>query len=209
MRKLLFLLVLVAVCCLPLEAHGAEPAQAMVRIKSHGASGTIIATARGKSWILGCAHMLEDGGHQRPLKIDGPPQPQAPALKAQARLLKWDHDLDLSLIEIDNGPFHFIPVAPAGHKPNKNLLSLGYDDMKWPITVRPATLLFSQGNTTYTREKPWHGRSGGGLIDVDAHVLIGVVQGYELWPNDRGLYVSHAAILRFLAQAKLPQPAPC
>jgi len=71
--------------------------------------------------------------------------------------------------------------------------------MAWPITMKAATILISQGNTTYTKEKPWHGRSGGGLCDLDAKVLIGVVQGYEVPPwGRRGIYVSHQAILRFL-----------
>jgi broad specificity phosphatase PhoE len=68
------------------------------------------------------------------------------------------------------------------------------------------------GDTSYTREKPWHGRSGGGLVDVEARCLVGVVQGYEVWPTQRGLYVSHAAILRFLNAhwqgAPRPPPTP-
>ena len=89
-------------------------------------------------------------------------------------------------------------VARDGFKPGKNLWSCGYDEMRWPLTKKRATILFSQGNTTYTEERPWHGRSGGGLTDGDGRVLIGVVQGYEIYPNNRGLYISHQAILRFL-----------
>ncbi len=184
-----------------------DPTLAVVRIKSHGASATVIATEPGRSWVLGCCHMFFGPGDQvdpraltKPLKLDGPAQTQAPAQLARARVLAFDSRLDLSLLEVENGPFHCIPVAPRGHRPSAHLLSLGYDEMRWPITARAATLLSTSGTTTYTREKPWHGRSGGGLIDAEARVLIGVVQGYESGPPpyQRGLYVSHDAILRFL-----------
>ncbi len=70
------------------------------------------------------------------------------------------------------------------------------------MTKKPATLLGTQGDTTFTVERPWHGRSGGGLIDVDARRLVGVVQGYEIGGRGRGVYISHAAILRFLEKVK-------
>jgi hypothetical protein len=191
-----------------------DPAWAVVRIKSHGASATIIWTTKDQSYLLGCAHMLEDAkGHPSPevrgrkLVIDGFAQPHAPKKLAAARLLAWDHDLDLSLIEIDNGPFHYVPVAPKGHKPSRHLRSLGYDNMSWPITSHFATILSVEGFTTYTREKPWHGRSGGGLIDAERRVLIGVVQGYEVGGPQRGIYVSHEAIVSFLLKHR-PQLLP-
>ncbi len=182
-----------------------DPTLAVVRIKSHGASATIVWTTKDKSYLLGCAHMLEDDRGRpspevrgRKFVIDGPAQTHAARKLAAARLLAWDHSLDLSLIEIDNGPFHYVPVASKGHKPSRNTRSLGYDNMAWPVTNHLATILSVDGMTTYTREKPWHGRSGGGLIDVEARVLIGVVQGYEVGGGQRGLYVSHAAIVMFL-----------
>jgi len=206
MKRFLPLVVLI---CLPNVVlaldPAADPALATVRIKSHGASATIIATTEGRSWLLGCAHMFTDwagnpseAARKKKLVIDGPTQPYAPKKLAEIKLLAWDYELDLSLLEISNGPFNHIPVARDGFKPGKNLWSCGYDDMRWPITKKRATILFSQGNTTYTEQRPWHGRSGGGLTDGDARVLIGVVQGYEIYPNNRGLYISHQAILRFL-----------
>lgn len=182
-----------------------DPASACVRIQSHGASGTIIATRPGKSYILGCAHMFEDRNgnpsadlRSRKLILDGPVQPHAPKKLAAVRLLAWDHRLDLSLMEIDNGPFHHLPVAPPGHVPSRKVRSLGYDEMKWPVMNRPATILSTGPATTFTREKPWHGRSGGGLVDVEHRYLIGVVRGYEIGPAGRGIYVSHEAVLTFL-----------
>jgi hypothetical protein len=220
MKRTFTFLVLLLVLARPSRTQGvppaADPALATVRIKSHGASATIIATTEGRSWILGCAHMLTDGNgnpsdkaRKKKFVIDGPVQTYAPKQPAEVKLVAWDYDMDLSLLEIANGPFHHIPVAQAGFKPSSKLWSCGYDNMSWPVTKKPATILLSQGNTTYTKEKPWHGRSGGGLADGDARVLIGVVQGYEVWPNSRGLYVSHAAILRFLrSQWKNAPPQP-
>lgn len=204
----------------------ANPAHAIVRIRSHGASATVIATRAGKSWMLGCCHMFLGKGDaidhallKRTLKMDGPPQPHAPNQTAHARVLAYDPRVDLSLIELDNGPFNFVPVAPPGHRPSRNVQSLGYDSMKWPMTVRAASVLSMNGTLTFTREKPWHGRSGGALVDVDNRVLIGVVQGYEVTGSQRGMYASHAAIVGFLkrnwpdypypnhvAQAPSPQP---
>jgi hypothetical protein len=193
-----------------------NPQLATVRIKSHGASATVIATTQGKSWILGCAHMLaDDKGKPSPalraktFYIDGPTQLHAvyKISPGPARLVAWDYQADLSLLVIDNGPFNYIPVAPEGFKPGRNLYSAGYDNMAWPITMKAATILISQGDTTFTKEKPWHGRSGGGLSDVDARVLIGVVQGYEVPPwGRRAIYVSHQAILRFLRSQDGPRP---
>jgi hypothetical protein len=209
MRRPVLLLLFVSAYCLLPTAYclepAADPALAAVRIKSHGASATVIASGEGKSWLLGCAHMLTDvhgqpseAARRKPLRLDGPVQPYAPNQRSPARLLAWDYDLDLSLIEIDNGPFHFVPVARPGHKPGLDLWSVGYDEMRWPVTRQRATLLFSRGQTTFTVEKPWHGRSGGGLIDASGRCLIGVVQGYEIGGHERGLYISHAAILQFL-----------
>lgn len=216
MRKLLLaLFAQLVVACFTLAQQATDPALAVVRIKSHGGSGTVIVTAPGKSLILSCAHMFLDDNNQpsdearkRPLKIDGPSQPYAAQIKVQARLAAYDYDLDLSLIELDNGPFYHLPVAEPGFKPGPQIVSLGYDDMRWPITAKAATILFSLGNTTFTQEKPWHGRSGGGLIDVQARKLIGVVQGYELGPKGRGLYVSHQAVLSFLQKHQAPQQQP-
>jgi hypothetical protein len=207
----LLLLVLAITGAVRAQAPVSDPALATVRIKSHGASATIIATSPGRSWILGCAHMLMDkkgrpsqAMREKAFIIDGPAQPGATTLAPAGppKLAAWDYELDLSLIVTDWGPLHYIPVAPAGFRPGKNLLSAGYDEMRWPITIRPATLLASDDSTSFTREKPWHGRSGGGLCDRDAGVLIGVVQGYEVPPGgNRGIYISHKAILRFLKTA--------
>jgi hypothetical protein len=212
----LFLLLLPS-CLLslpPAPCTGQAPAQSsplalgVLRITSHGCSGTVIVTQDGRSLILTCAHAFQGSDRDRPIRLDGPRQPRARAGLHPARLVKVDAERDLSLIEHDNGPYYCVPVAPAGYRPTSRLLSVGYDEMRWPVTERTATLLQVRGRTTWTREPPWHGRSGGALFDLDGGCLIGVVQAYEVGGQRRGLYVSHAAILEFLGPAAGAR-APC
>lgn len=211
MRRLLLAIIF---CFSPIacpRTFGMEPASdpnlAVVRIKSHGCSGTVIQTTDGKSYILSCAHMFFDAANNfDPKKInatfdvDGARQPYAPKKTARVKVLGADSDADLSLLEMDNGPFYYIPIAPKGHRPGRYILSAGYDDMKWPITNQWCTLLGADTLWLYTREKPWHGRSGGGLFDYEAKVLIGVISAYENPPGSRGIYANHESILRFMAK---------
>jgi hypothetical protein len=175
---------------------------AVVRIKSHGVSATVIWTGHGASYLLSCAHGYSGRDKYRAMAIDVP-TPLAGVPKAVAiRLLAIDYEADLSLIEIGDGPLAYVcPVAPKGYSPTGAALSVGYDDMNWPAVQRPTHVLTSM---TVTRERPWHGRSGGALID-ERGFLIGVCSGYtgprnhqEVFPGGRGLYVSHATIVRFL-----------
>lgn len=216
MRRIaLFAVLLLAQATFALEP-ASDPNLAVVRIKSHGASGTVISTTDGKSYILSCAHMFfaEFGGLdakllKKPFSIDGPAQPYAPNKPAVSRLIGVDAEADLSLIEIDNGPFHYIPIAPQGRQPGQRLLSAGYDDMKWPVTNQWVTILSIDLNYIFTRERPWHGRSGGGLFDYDAKLLFGVVEAYETTAPFRGVYVGHQSILRFMSKYQsLMEPIP-
>jgi hypothetical protein len=210
MKRIPAILLLLTLCA---RAGAMEPATdpslVVVRIKSHGASGAVIATTDGKSWILSCAHMFYDArDHVDPsltgkkIVIDGPAQPYAESKLAPVRVIGADPLCDLSLLEIDNGPFHFMPIAAAGFLPGRDIVSAGYDGMKWPITQVSVTILQTSPAWTYTREKPWHGRSGGGLFDLGGRCLIGVVNGYETTGQQRGIYVGHDAILRFVGRYK-------
>jgi hypothetical protein len=138
-----------------------------------------------------------------------------------AELVAVDYQADLSLVRIDVGPLPYVcPPASPGTRPGR-ALSAGYDEMQWPATVRPATITRTDGQITFTRERPWHGRSGGSLIDADLGRLIGVVSGYdgprasdargnsngtkrnfaEVARGGNGIYVSHAAIVAFLQKS--------
>jgi hypothetical protein len=185
-------------------------AHAVVRIPSHGASATVIATRPGYTLLLGCAHAFEGPDRFRPIHLDVPVASAGQPQQALIRLLDVDYQADLSLIALGDGPLAYVaPVAPAGHVPSGNNLSIGYDGMRWPAQTIPTSILTSSATLTWTRERPGHGRSGGALLDADHGWLIGVVQGYELTGPRRGLYVSHAAILRFLErQRATPPPRP-
>ena len=190
---------------------GAAPppaANAVVRIPSHGASATVIETGPGYTLLLGCAHAFEGPDRTKPIQLDVPVPAAGQPKQARIRLVAVDYQADLSLLVLEDGPVPFVlPVAAAGHRPSAAIWSAGYDEMRWPATAAPATIIALSPSTTYTRERPWHGRSGGALIDVEAGRLIGVVQGYETAGPRRGMYVAHAEILRFLNR-KQPPPQP-
>lgn len=214
----------VAVCCMlaaapfaPAQAiRAVDPAKASVRIllidparpnEQNYGSGTIIATMSGRSWVLSCAHIFGDRPRAMKIVIDGPAQPYAPRKPAAARLLACDPKADLSLIEIDNGPFFYVPIAPEEHKA-KLCWSCGYDGGNWPLTKREAHVMEESDTTTWTVQKPREGRSGGGLIDKDGAVLVGVCVAYVApgwfgrYLTDRpGVYASRKAISRFMAGA--------
>lgn len=177
------------------------PQDAVIRIPSHGGSGTVIATGEGWSFILSCAHMLEGADIKKPLAFDVPVGVKRNPQKAGITILAVRFSTDLSLLQLNAGPLPYVtPIAPRTFKPGR-LLSVGYDNMKLPAQVKEATVLASNAENTWTREKPWHGRSGGGLIDAQAGYLVGVVHGYEVdtpTRKGRGVYVSHAAILKFV-----------
>ncbi len=195
MKKRVLGLLVVFWAALPAAA---DPADAVVRLPSHGASGTVIHTEKGRSLILSCAHAFEGQARTTPIQLDVPCRNPGPPRPGRIRLLAVDYRLDLSLLELNDGPLDYVcPVAPAAHRPGR-CLSVGYDEMRLPAQRASATLLGSDRGITFTREIPWHGRSGGALLDRDAGCLIGVVQGYEVGGERRGLYVSHAAILEFL-----------
>lgn len=207
MKRLLFLL-----CFLWPAAAAAQPnyaAHAVVRVPSHGASATVIQTERGRALLLGCAHAFEGANRTKPITLDVPSPDTGAPRQAAVRLLTVDYDLDLSLLELADGPLPYCcPVAPAGYRPRR-LLSVGYDAMELPARQEPATEIGSGGGITFTRERPRPGRSGGALIDMDYGLLVGVVQGYEPAGAQRGRYVAHAAILEFLQRRDAPPRPRC
>src|SRR5262249_10426916 len=212
-RLLLTVLLCLAVPSLLSAQSRADLSRAVVRLPSHGASATVIATAAGRSWLLSCGHAFQGVDRTRPIVIDAPAQePSGRPKMVGIQVVDVDYDNGVSLIVLHDGPLDYVaPVAAAGHVPGRRLLSVGYDDMRLPATERPATLLLSAGCLTFTRERPWHGRSGGALLDLDAGCLIGVGAGYERTGQRRGMYVAHAAILDFLSRRQrgsAPQPHP-
>jgi hypothetical protein len=189
------------------ELAGAEPADAVVRITSHGGSGTVIQVGGGKSLILSCGHLFLDERTDRPdpnalarsLAIDAPsPAPTGQVARVGVRLVDVDFQADLCLIEMGTELPYVCPVAPPGTHAS-HLLSVGFDLMKLPAVRQPNTPLGTSDGWTWTRERPVPGRSGGALIDLDTGTLVGVCHGYttELG-GGRGMYVPLAAIHAFL-----------
>lgn len=210
--KAVVFLVVLAICALAgwfaqgaeTQAPDSQAKYAVVRLESHGASATIIATGDGYTWLLGCAHAYKGEARTRPMTLERPTFEAVTASPNFAKtLVDVDYEADLSLVLMRAGPVPYVcPVAPTG-VPYGRLLSVGYDEMRWPATEKPATIVGNTAGVTWTREMPWHGRSGGGLIDTDRGMLVGVVQGYEVHGQRRGMYVSLDAIHRFLnRQAK-------
>jgi hypothetical protein len=217
----------------------AAPADAVVQLPAQGGSGTVVWTGPGKTYILTAGHMFSGHAQGQKVQVVAPdPRPGSPRAGGAPRCVGVDASADLALVEMQAGPLPYVcPIAPAGHRPGR-LLSVGYDEMRWPAQQRPAHLLHLPSTGSYTlalecgllhgyltprreilqedgrnflltQELPWHGRSGGGLIDVDSGYLIGVVSGYrgtdpdhwrETKPGCAGVYGSTAAIQRFVAQ---------
>jgi hypothetical protein len=187
----------------PTGAHP-EACWAVLRVPSHGASATIVWTAPGRTLILGCAHAYEGQMAAKPMEFDIPADVQLAPQAVGSQLLAVDHDLDLSLVLLKTGPFPYVaPIAPAGSTPSRDVWSCGYDNMTLhagrPL-CRHATILRDDGRQFWTQEPPWHGRSGGGLIDTGSGCILGCCTGYVRYPQGPGLYSSSSAVHRFLTQ---------
>lgn len=176
---------------------------AVVRIPTHGASATVIDTGPNFTWLLGCGHAYQGKDRIKKMKFDIPAANPGQEKSVTSTLVNVDYEADLSLVQLNVGPLDYkAPVAWEGwHEWNHQILSAGYDEMKMPATMKEAHIITERDGVYFTREKPWHGRSGGALIDTDKGVLVGVVSGYEMpyeSSRTRGVYVSLSAIQKFL-----------
>ncbi len=179
-------------------------------------SGTVIETGPGRTLILSAAHLWcrparfgqvrDERLLRQTIHLWCPtPTPQQGRPGAGVRVIALDPPNDLALLELNDGPLPYVcPVAPAGWRPGgKWLLSVGYDEGRKPAQQRWAHVVADDGARFFTAEKPWHGRSGGALVDTQGGYLVGVVSGYEdpyESPRTRGIYVSLAAVQRFLGR---------
>ena len=210
MRYIIALLLLTSV------ARAENEPFAVVRIPSHGASATVIDTGPGYSYILGCGHAYEGDDLHRPMTFDIRRKEKGSDKQVGSWLVWLDYRADLSLVLLNDGPLDYVaPIAPRGHNPaGHQILACGYDGMRLPMFSGVVSLLGTDGHMWYTKEHPIPGRSGGGLLDMTSHRLIGVCHGYEVinrFPG-RGLYVDHNTILAFLDSYRnrtKPQAAPC
>jgi hypothetical protein len=194
----------------------AGPADAVVRLKSHGGSGTAIATGEGWTLILSCAHCFEGPDRTRPIVLDMPHNAPGLHKKVGVRVLQVGRTetVDLSLIKLNAGPVPYVtPISPLANHP-RECWSVGYDELKIPAKCRPARIVGQEGSRTLTDARPWHGRSGGPLIDKETGFLVGVCSAYtgpsdgvEYRRGEHGIYVSLPAIHAFLVKAGVMRPS--
>src|SRR5262249_14992642 len=101
------------------SANGAtldEAYLAVVQLPSHGASGTIIATAPGETLILTVAHAFEGPLRTRPVTVLVPsPEGSGRDQQVGIRLAAIDERADLALVVMNVGPLaHAARVAGRG-----------------------------------------------------------------------------------------------
>jgi hypothetical protein len=190
------------------EVDPAQARHAVVRVKSHGGSATVIATGPGRTLFLSAAHMFEGRDRTKPIVLDAPAPATSAPQRYGTRVIDVDHQHDLALFELYAGPLPYVaPVAPLSQLTSRTCLSVGYDEQVLSPTMRPANIVRQDRGDgfTLTTERPWHGRSGGALIDEASGQLVGVVSGYsgprnhqETWPGGQGIYAGHGAIVTFL-----------
>lgn len=198
------------------RAVGADPSlakHAVVKVniplgngRFSGGSATVVLTEPGRTILTSAEHMFHGADRHRKFNIEAPAPTSGPSINGNLRCIDVDPANDLALLQMDIGPLPYVcPVAPAGAAYEKHCLSVGYDDAKTPPTMRPATIVSQEGGRTLTRERPWHGRSGGAIIDERNGWLVGVVSGYsgprsrqEVVGGANGIYASHQAVVALL-----------
>lgn len=228
----------------------ADAARATVRIISHHLSGVVITSGPGGSYVLtsahGWAHETKKGlvpNQQllaKPITLDAPDPistdqiPRGLGKRVGNKLVAIDYNRDLALVHVPAQLPYVCPVAPAGYRYGQKAISIGYDQLQLPAKRFGTVILVGQSpdpELVFTKEPPWHGRSGGALADARTGELIGVVAGYNFegrgprppfdprqypreyrqWKdtvfkqwvmqNAQGRYVSHEAIMKFLGSA--------
>lgn len=198
----------------------AGPEDAVVCIPSHGGSGTIIGTGEGWTYVLTCWHCFPDAASQRkPITIDVPKawaHRQAGHGVGIKIIALGNKDVDVALLRINYGPVpNVVPIAPRNHKITAECISIGFDSMRYPAQVRPARIVKADSLIFWTDARPWHGRSGGALIEKSTGYLVGVTHAYsgprnhvEYYPGANGLYINHTQVFNFLVKAGAIQESP-
>lgn len=233
MRKIACLILLLVAGVASAQGVVAPPAQAVVRIPSHGGSGTAIATGPGWTLVLSCAHMFEGSDRNKPIVVElASHVTPGERRKVGTRVLAVGRTEinDVSVFLVNVGPVSYVsPVAPPGHRPDPDCWSAGFDELKFPAHCRPAKIVGAHDANSYlTDARPWHGRSGGALIEKKTGYVVGVVSGYSMSPqeaamamrnpkymrpqaaeyaqNAHGSYASLSAIHDILVQAGVEEP---
>lgn len=208
-RAFAAILALLLIAC----AAAAAPEDAVVKVPSHGGSAVVIQTGPGYTYLLSAGHMFDSPETRRRRIVIDAPMPErvnvGQGVGIEVLAVSPAEERDLALLLMHAGPMPYVCPVPnaAEYRISGDLISAGYDEMK-PRTVRPAQIIAVEDPWIYTHQKPWHGRSGGGLIDRQTGMLIGIVSSYEAEPGaapgqvgNRGKYASRRSILAFLQGA--------
>lgn len=179
MRRLILTLVALATSCVP--APAGDGWKAVVRIPSHGCSGTALDARR----VLTAGHPFF-GDAARTARLE------AGRVRCAAAVVWVREDCDLALLAADADLPFAAPVAAAD---SPAAWSCGFDRMG-PLAVMPCRYLGQSEPMRFTDNRPVEGRSGGPLLDANGD-LVGVVVGYT---PTRGLAASRAAVLAVIAE---------
>ena len=148
-------------------------------------TGVIVGTEPGYFWVLTASHCVSDGG---PVAVhliwrDGKSHPgKSWAPKQLVARIRSD---DVALLKIKrDGPVPgALPIRPDLFEPPAPVLSLGCDNAEYPW-MWEGNIIGTQADSWVTDVQPWHGRSGGPLIDQQGYV-VGICSAYS---GNRGVF---------------------
>lgn len=168
-------------------------------------SGTIIQSREGRTIVLTCAHIMDQAGDDPKVQVDVFLNGRTTTYVG--KVIGHHIDSDVGLIAIPTSSR--LPTAELvepERKPERGqkVFSIGCNNGKEPTretTTLTAVDRYSGPNNLETNKAPAHGRSGGGLFDLNGRV-IGVCSAAERKSN-RGLYAGNQAIFRMLKKHKL------
>jgi hypothetical protein len=95
------------------------PQDATVRITSHGCSGCVIWTGKGRSLVLTCAHAFQGSDYRKRIAIDAPAPRAGAVVTGGIRVLRCNYDLDLVLIEMGYRSTTSAPSLPPATDPRE------------------------------------------------------------------------------------------
>lgn len=148
------------------------------RWREHTFSGVVVDRTSRCAWVLTVAHGFESRSGRYMLAIDAPwPRNAAPQI-VRMRITKIDKAMDLAVVKLETGNLpNVCYVATRPPLAGARCTSVGYTEDDDDPSLEDATIT-EQGRLTVTKEAPWHGRSGGALIDASGR-LVGLAAAYD------------------------------
>ncbi|MEZ6041740.1 MAG: trypsin-like peptidase domain-containing protein [Planctomycetaceae bacterium] len=159
-------------------------------------TGTIVYSVPGQSLVLTCAHLF--AGQSPSARIEVNLFRDGQESRYPAKLIGGSHDSDLAFVRVQNAdilPSVALSAQPVPVEPGQPAVSFGCDNGRAPTLLRTEVLKLNPytGPANLTcRVDPVQGRSGGGLFDLEGHLL--AVCSCADRDNKEGLYMAQAAI---------------